>query len=374
MAKHGENIYKRKDGRYEGRYVIGRTAEGRTRFGYVYGKQYGEVRRALAQRRASLLQSTMPRQGSLALWMNRYLHAEVRPRVKPSSYQTYASQAARHILPHLGHLELTFLSTERLRAFLDDLTCIGLSAGMVRSVWRLLAACLDWAVAEGALRRNPCVKLPLPPKQPSVRRVLTQAEQLRLACAAQEKADLAVLLGLYTGMRLGEICALRWGDIDWAQETATVCRTAQRIAQPGGGTALVISPPKSAHSCRVLPLSGFLMALLARHRHGAPDQAFLCTGELHPLEPRTAQRRFASLAAALGLTGVHFHTLRHSFATRLIELQVDVKTVSVLLGHASTRITMDCYVHSLMDSQRQAMVRLASSLPPSSRQEPSFPA
>lgn len=363
MARHGENIYKRKDGRYEGRYVIGRTPEGRTRFGYIYGKQYGEVQRMLVQRKAEM--ARLPRgpgrsQDSLALWMIRYLQEEVRGRVKPSSYQTYASLMNKHLLPRLGHMDLAYLTPGAVSGFLQELRGAGLSDGMARNVYRLLAACLHWATEEGAVARNPCAKLRLPLERPAEQRVLTQAEQLELTAAARERGDLPVLLGLYTGMRLGEICALRWEDVNWERQTIAVRRTVQRIALPGGGTTLAVGTPKSAHSRRVLPVPGFLMELLRERRGAAPQEAYLF-GSIHaPLEPRTAQRHFARLVTALRLDGVHFHTLRHSFATRLIELQVDVKTVSVLLGHASVNTTMNCYAHSLMDNQRQAVERLTA--------------
>lgn len=365
MARHGENIYRRKDGRYEGRYVIGRTPEGRTRFGYVYGKQYGEVQRTLVQRKAEMVRQQHGCKGGhdpLAIWLIRYLQEEVKGRVKASSFQTYTSLMNKHLLPRLGSVDLAYLTPGSISNFVQELRAGGLSDGMARNVYRLLAACLRWAVEEGAVARNPCAKLRLPLQRQAEQRVLTQAEQVELTAAAREQGNLPVLLGLYTGMRLGEICALRWEDVSWERQTIAVRRTVQRIAQAGGGTSLAVGTPKSAHSRRVLPVPGFLMELLRQCRGDAAEDAYLF-GDAHaPLEPRTAQRRFTRLAETLRLPGVHFHTLRHSFATRLIELQVDVKTVSVLLGHASVSTTMNCYAHSLMDHQRQAVERLTAAL------------
>jgi len=214
MAKRGENIYKRKDGRYEGRYVKGRDANGRTRFGYIYGYQYAEVQRKLVIQKSKLLQNYVEghsRSISLEHWICQWLEGEIQNRVKNSSYQTYLNLFRRHIQPVLGDVLLSRITTEDVR-------------------------------------------------------------------------DL--------------------------------------LAEPADASPWI----------------------------------FGCNG---PAEPRTLQRRLASLAEELGMENVHFHTLRHTFATRLMELGVDVKTVSVLLGHSSTRTTLDFYAHSLQEQQRIAVDRLA---------------
>jgi len=195
-------------------------------------------------------------------------------------------------------------------------------------------------------------------------RVLTPPEQKALRAAITEKEDLPALVSLYTGLRLGEVCALKWSDIDWERRTLTVRRTVQRVAQMGEAgrskTLLAIGTPKSRSSHRVLPVPDFLLdklrALLAQQR--AAEYVFSATA--HAAEPRTVQRRFKRLLRKLGIEGAHFHTLRHSFATRLLELGVDIKTLSLLLGHGSARTTLDFYAHSLVEQQRLAMERLAA--------------
>lgn len=367
MARHGENIYRRKDGRYEGRYVVGRTATGRTKFGYVYGRQYSQVRCALVQKKAERLEQEGRGEPScrytLAKWLGYWMESELRSSVKPSSYQVYLNQARRHLLPELGFYWLSELTPDILRGFVHRKEESGLAQSTVRGMYRLLSAALRAAHDEGLIRKNPCRRIRFRQAETAEQRMLTADEQAKLR--AYTGADgIAALLGLYTGMRLGEVCALKWSDIDWERRTVTVRRTAQRVAKLSGGdgrrSMLMIGRPKTARSQRVIPLADFLLPLLRRLFEEDRGDEYVFGREGRAAEPRTMQRRFKRLAAQLGLGNVHFHTLRHSFASRLLEIGVDLKTVSVLLGHASSRITLDFYAHSLPEQQRKAIERLAA--------------
>lgn len=369
MARHGENIYKRKDGRYEGRYVVGKTASGRTRFGYVYARQYAQARKMLLEKKAEQLRVEAAESAALRAtlndWMLHWMQNELLGSVKPSSFQTYRNQAVRHILPVLGSYTLGQLTPGVVRDYLDALEASGLAHSTVKGVYRLLAASMRFALEEGAIRRNPCRKIRVQSCETREQRVLEALEQERLRAYAEKHAELPTLLSLYTGMRLGEVCALRWSDIDWERQTITVRRAAQRVARTSSGahsakTLLLVGSPKTLRSHRVLPLPEFLLAKLRSLWRIDLGDAYLFGTSARPAEPRTVQRRFQRIAGSLGLRGVHFHTLRHSFATRLLELGVDIKTVSALLGHRSARTTLDYYAHSLLKQQRLAMERLAA--------------
>lgn len=364
MSRHGENIYRRRDGRYEGRYVTGRTADGRTRFGYVYGRTYAGVRQALLQRKALLLgdERVLPKSGmTLNAWMRHHLLGERRAHLKPSSRQAYRALYERHIEPVFGAVDLMRITPEDVAQFTALLYRKKLAQNTVAGIVRLLSSALRAAQEEGLIRRNPCARVAVRQAPREEQRVLTGQEQARVKSAAADAGSVITLMALYTGMRLGEICALQWQDIDWSRRTVTVRRTAQRMRSAGEGsrTAVMVGTPKTLKSRRVIPLPDFLLEML-RSLLSAAQSVYIFGRAERPADPRSVQRQFAKLIKPLGMSGVHFHTLRHTFATRLLELGTDIKTVSVLLGHSSTRITLDFYAHSLIDHQRAAMDNLAA--------------
>ena len=368
MSRRGENIYKRKDGRYEGRYVIGKTQAGKTRFGYVYARQYAEARMLLLQKKAERLHADRPSfayRGTLADWMEHWMENELLGSVKESSRQTYRNLLTRHLLPRLGGYALTQLTPKVIHSFIEELEASGLAENTIRGVYRLLSSAMRYALDEGVIRKNPCRRIHIQHREHGEQRVLNRSEQEKLRQTADASRDLPALLSLYTGMRLGEICALKWTDIDWEQGTITVRRTVQRIAgkgpeNNGGRTLLMIGTPKSHRSCRVIPVPEFILALLRDMLQRSGGIVYVFGKASAAADPRTIQRRFSRLAKKLGLSGAHFHTLRHTFATRLLELGVDVKTVSALLGHSSARTTLDFYAHSLSEQQRAAVALLSA--------------
>ncbi len=369
MPRHGENIYKRKDGRYEGRYVIGKTLKGKTRFGYVYARQYAEVRKQLLQKKAEMLMdmnfSFPQHQSTLAEWMDYWMESELLGSIKASSWQTYRNQLTHHVLPVLGKCMLSEITSQRIHDFVANLETSGLAKSTIRGVYRLLASAMRFALEEGVIRKNPCRKIRIQHAESAEQRVFSRTEQEKMRQAADRSRDLPALLSLYTGMRLGEVCALKWSDIDWERRTITVRRTVQRIARINGAktsgkTILMVGTPKSVHSHRVLPVPEFILDKLQKMQRDATDSEYVFSVTTQAVDPRTIQRRFKRLMDRLGITGAHFHTLRHSFATRLLELGVDIKTVSTLLGHSSAKTTLDFYAHSLFEQQRTAMDMLAA--------------
>ena len=366
MARRGENIYKRRDGRNEGRYVIGKTRNGKTRFGYVYARQFSEVRGLLLEKKA-LQQNRKAkcanRHITFARWMEIWMENEVLGSVKPSTYQVYRRHINKHLLPKLGKYDLSELTPIIIHGFVEELEAAGLASCTVKGVYRLLAAAMRFAQEEGQIAQNPCRKIKIQCVQRAEQRVLNRQEHEAIRSLPEAQQELSVLLALYTGMRLGEVCALKWLDIDWEKRTITVCRTAQRVArmkpETGARTMLMIGSPKSIRSQRVLPVPAFLLEQLRKRMENQTSEYVFGVSD-RAAEPRTLQRHFQKIMNKLGIVGAHFHTLRHSFATRLLELGVDVKTVSVLLGHSSAKTTLDFYAHSLLDRQRSAMELLAT--------------
>lgn len=368
MARHGENIYKRKDGRYEGRYVVGKKPNGKTRFGYIYARQYSAVKRLLNEKKASLRHQNRYEAGAARRLfgdvMNQWCEDELFIRIKPSSRQAYQNLIKRHIFPYLGGMHLECMSPDIIRSYVAQLESGGLAPSTARGAYRLVRAVFRYAQDEGMIQKNPCGKIRVLNKARAEQRVMSRLEQEHLRGALTQAMELPALLGMYTGMRLGEICALKREDFDWGNGTVTIRRTVQRLAHPSSPgekksrTALIIGTPKSLRSCRVIPVPQFLMEYI-RRAITADGSEYVFSRTANAAEPRTIQRRFQRIVTRLGLKGVHFHTLRHSFATRLLELGTDIKTVSSLLGHGSVHTTLDFYAHSLLDQQRAAVNRLA---------------
>ena len=367
MARHGENIYKRKDGRYEGRYIIGKTANGKTRFGYVYGRKYTDVRKRLFEKKAEQACKESPAasgQENLKNWITYWMETELLCSIKESSWQTYTYLAAHYILPILGEYELSRITPQVVRDFVMKLQSSGLAESTIRSIYRLMTAAMQYAQDEEMISRNPCRRIRIQRSESVEQRVLSRSEQKNLRNAADYPQDLPALISLYTGMRLGEVCGLKWSDIDFDKDIITVRRTVQRIAdshavQEGQKTRLVIGAPKSASSSRTLPIPEFITTLLKQFYEKSEPDGYVFGRNMSPADPRTLQRQFFKLTQRAGISSAHFHTLRHTFATRLLELKTDVKTVSALLGHSSARTTLDFYAHSLNEQQRAAVDQLA---------------
>ncbi len=368
MSRRGENIYKRKDGRYEGRYVIGKTLSGKTRFGYVYGQQYTEVKRALLLKKAeqtkTAVEESISCRYTVAEWLNYWMENELLGSVKRSSYQTYSNLVNRHLIPAFGKMRLSSVTPGVIYEYVSDQEAAGFSYSTIKSACRLLAAAMRCALDEGQIQKNPCRKIKIQRSEQADQRVLTRSEQEMLRKSTFPVSDLPTILSLYTGMRLGEVCALKWSDIDWEKKTITVRRTVQRIARcsdkkSGAKTMLMIGTPKSTRSHRVIPVPDFVLQQIEQYIRKEENDSFLFGTAVKAAEPRTIQRRSKCFMQKLGISGVHFHTLRHTFATRLLEMGVDIKTVSVLLGHESVKTTLDFYAHSLIEQQRSAITMLA---------------
>ena len=369
MAKKGENIYRRKDKRWEARYIKDYAPDGTARYGYCYGKTYTEAKKKLlaAQMAWATGKQTVPRtKQCLADFGDEWLQLN-RTRIKEATFVKYAGVLEKYIKPRLGGCLPKHLSAVVIEQFSRGLLYEdALAPKTVKDILMILHSILKYAGKQlsGTL---PPIDIVYPKDPKKEMRVLTSEEQTRLVRYLTDGGDpcqFGVLLALMTGLRIGEVCALRWRDISVEEQTLAVTATMQRLKDIEGigdsKTHVVISTPKSGTSARLIPLTAQLVALCKKYRPDDPD-AFVLTGVSERyIEPRSMQYRLEQYTAACGLKGVHFHTLRHTFATRCVEVDFEIKSLSEILGHSTPRITLERYVHSSLELKRNNMEKLAA--------------
>ncbi len=362
MARHGENVRKRKDGRWEARYKVFDQKKGMYRYRSIYGRSYEEVKEKLITQK-NLSKDTM---GHTALNQNiaeKLTFQEVaedwlekvRKENKPSTYEKYDAIYQKHLKKEFKDAMLSDITNQFIMEKVSD----ALSDSVTKSVYCVLNQILKYAFVRY------CVALPQIGKPAYAVRnkpvtVLGKSELRKLFSMLNRETDIfkmAVLLCLYTGLRLGEVCALKWSDIDFENKIITVNRTVQRLYVEGYSTKTILleTDPKSEFSRREIPVSAALMDLLVKFRSGG-EYVF---GSDRPMEPRTLQYRFKKIIKEAELSDKNFHILRHTFATNCIESSMDVKSLSEILGHASVNITMNRYVHPSMAVKRKYMEGLS---------------
>ncbi len=370
MSKKGENIYKRKDNRWEGRYIKSRCPDGAPQYGYCYGKTYQEVRQKLLQAKADLLMGktafSKSNKHQLAYYCEQWLQIN-RSKIKESTYVKYAATIENHIKPQLGNCRMQNLSSQVIEAFSHSLlTEKGLSPKTVKDILITLHTIIKYA-GKQMPQAMPMIEIIYPKVPKTEMRVLTKQEQhifVQSLLRDMDSCKFGVLLALFTGMRLGEVCALRWGDISVREGTIQVRATMQRLQDLGTDTEtktkIIITEPKSQTSNRVIPLTEYAARLCASRQCNSP-QAFVLTGNADVfIEPRTMQNRLRQYTRDCGLEGVHFHTLRHTFATRCVEVDFEIKSLSEILGHSSPQITLERYVHASLALKRDNMRKLSA--------------
>lgn len=355
MAKRGLNIYKRKDGRWEGRYKSSFAADGKVRYISVYGKSYTAVKELLEKKRVEVLNSTVCQCKCTFGEIIEKWFADVRNRVKNSTLSNYDMKLKKHILPYYANIKYEHLTADSLNDFISGKFAERLSAKYISDIVVLIKSAAKFAQRRyGYVNRIEAVTLPK--KLKNNEKMLSAAEQGHLREILLNKptsSNIGMLLAAVTGIRIGELCALKWENIDLEKNVAAIKETVQRISKSGGGTELIVTSPKSAASIRDIPLPDFIIPYLRDIKAG--KDCFLLSGTGKITEPRTMQYRFASVLKKAKLPSVNFHMLRHMFATNCIAIGFDVKTLSEILGHSSVKVTLERYVHSSMERKKYCM-------------------
>ena len=355
------NIYKRKDGRFEGRIHKETTNQGKRCYKYFFGYSKKEVKNKMKKYLNDSSKKTDLVSMCFTELYNEWINAN-RHKIKESTAANYEMKAEKHLIPAFGNTLISEITSHDIIKFISRKQSDRLSNRYISDILIVLKAVFKYGVLKYRII-NPADGITMPKKRRSEVRMLSDEEQKELETfinLSHSLTTLAIALARYTGLRIGELCALQWKDIDFEKRILTVRKTLQRIRCRKGGkrTRIIITDPKSESSVRTIPIPDFLISFLLEFKTKA--EAFVISGKDKPVEPRTVQYRFAAVLKNVKLPSVHFHSLRHSFATACIDLGFDVKALSELLGHSSVEITLNRYVHSSFEKKTEYMNRLTA--------------
>lgn len=367
MARRGENIYKRKDGRWEGRYIKSKNYEGKTKYGYVYSKTYNEVKEKLTKAKNNCNNYFLSKKSgnTLSEFAMQWLDS-VKVNCKPSTYVKYRNTVVKHILPELGNFTLHQIETKNINAFCHNKLCNdALSPKTVKDLLSVVKLIIKFAKRFDVLCSCDFNNVYIKSAKLTVRG-LTTVQSVKIEDYLLNNIDfvnVGILMSFYTGVRIGELCALKFSDISFETNTIRIDKTMQRVQNFNGSknkTDILILSPKSECSIREIPVPEFIIDLIEKNNLYRKN-AYLLTGEVDRfIEPRTLENKFNKIASVCNIENVTFHMIRHTFASNCIEAGVDAKSLSEILGHSSVNITLNRYVHSSMQIKKTNMEKLYS--------------
>lgn len=413
MGKRGQNegtIRKRKDGRWEARAIIGRTIDGKAKFKYIYKKTRAEVSAELSKVLAELAEDSFINETNITFvgWLKTWLETYAKPSIKLSTYTSYETYIRGHITPYFRNLKLKDLNPKILQDFLNtkltggrlDNKEGGLSDKTLKNLYNMIHASLKQAYLNEMIKKNICEFVKVPKVFRKEMRVLSREEQKNLITASRNnRLGIVVILDLFTGMRLGEILALRWNDIDFDKKIIYVKNTIKRVTTHnanGNKTEIILDTPKTENSFRIIPLIDEMIKELKTHKKiqnkekynsgsAYSDKNFLFCNEIEkPYDQKTFKNYYNKILAECGLLetrpktirdkikkglktkpkpkgntpNVTFHTLRHTFATRAIEQGMDILVLSKILGHSDPSTTLNKYGHALPNHKKDNMEKI----------------
>lgn len=308
---------------------------------------------------------------TVRIWIEHWKRNQ-RPYIKDSTYATYSNIISNHIIPYFGDMYLRDINAGINQEFIKHLSrhgrldqCGGLSAKTIKDIMILWLSIIREAAKENCMPMiSGKYKYPVSHKQRPVKCLTAKQESQLIELLKKNKnlKNLGILLALSTGIRIGELCALRWSEINLDAETISITQTLQRIylkSKNGGYSKVIISSPKSERSIRTIPISHKMAKMLQKYK--GKEGAYFLTGSPNKyIEPRVYREYYNRFTSQHQIRYVSFHGLRHTFATRCIEAGCDYKTLSELLGHADVSTTMRLYVHSDLTKKRKYMEKMHS--------------
>ena len=380
MSKRGNgegSVCRRPDGRWQGSITIGRDDRGRLIRKYFYGKTRKEtsekLNRAIEELRDNrfINKSDNP---TVEQWCHEWLWSYKRNSVKQKTFDQYETILRTHIIPDLGDIRLADLKTTHIQRIINKMHDSGLSHRTIEVMKIVMHAALKQAQRNKLVSENVCENVVLPRKQPKHIRVLNEDEQTKLIAALKDNyIGRGLLFALYTGMRRGEVLALKWSDYDKNEKTISITKALSRVRtynKDGNKTMLTVTTPKTDTSIRTVPLIDKAVELLAEHKR-KQERYMELVGDYYTdndlifsssrgdyLDPGNFNRKLNKTVKKIGIAQISPHALRHSFATRGLEAEVSLKAMQELLGHSSITVTGDIYTHILKEQKRKEISKL----------------
>lgn len=363
MSRRGDNIHKRSDGRWEGRYKIGFKADGKTKYRSVYASTYKECKNKLEQ--AKLLTNhfnTHHTETTFSYVLYKWFESK-KIKLKGSTQIKYLNLIEKHICPALGRLQISKINSITINTFLEEKIKNGsvkgsseLSASYVKTMAIIIESVIKYAVDEGLCvpLKSPIYKPAIMDKEPIVFSKEEEISLMNLLSQDRSNVSIAIMLSLMAGLRLGEICALTWNDIDFLNDIIHVRHTISRVIDETKTkkTTLIITSPKTNSSLRNVPMTRKLKEVLL-DAYRLKKSEFVVSNSPMFVDTRTIDYQYRKLLNKNNLKIYNFHSLRHTFATRCAQSGMDAKTISQLLGHSSVTTTLNVYVHPSMETTKQ---------------------
>jgi integrase len=366
--KNGDGTVRlRKDGRWEGRYVIGYDDKGYPKTKNVLAKTKKECQEKLKKLKeecgGAIKSDIVSPDMRFGDWMDLWYQNYSKPKLRPTSQAGYESRIYHHIIPELGKIPLNKLTQNDLQQFyarlkksgrVRNVECYGkgLSDRMVRGCHAVCRTALEKAVQEELIRENPAIGCKLPPKKDREMQVLTRDEMQRFLIQAKEEGFYELfLLELATGLRRGELLALQWDDLNF--ETGELHITKQIYRTKEG---MLVSQPKTKAAIRTIVLPPPLIAVLKELKENTFSR-WLFPSRIRddlPIDPAWCRKKLQIILEHAQCKRIRFHDLRHTFATTALESGMDVKTLSAVIGHVSAATTLDIYTHITDTMQQEA--------------------
>lgn len=373
VPRTGENIYKRKDGRWEGRYKYGFDKNGKTKYRSVYSKTYTGCKEKLLFKKISMKSERKCTRVNMTVkelfenWLK-----NITIKVKITTYEAYKRIIENHILPFMAKMPVYQVTAVFLNDFIARKAKTGringkggLSVKTILNIISVIKSAFKYAEKIYNMN-NPANFITLPKANRNKIEVLSDEEIKKINDYCNIHRDyfsLVYELSLSTGIRIGELCALQCGDIDFENGILKIRKTVQRVKSTDTScknkTVVVIDTPKTINSKREIPLSKSLIEKLKVFTAEKKDMDFLFSPDNRKsFDVRTIQKKFASVLEKCNIRKVKFHILRHTFATKWANSNFDVKALSEILGHSSVNITLSLYIHSSMENKRKNINQL----------------